>query len=859
MDRTFTIYTGKSRKATRWARREMTWPELRQAVTEFKVTPETISEYLCMDRERQTQIKDVGGFVGGELEGGVRKKANLRSRSIITLDFDGFTAGQFAELRGMFPGVCWAVYSTHKHTTREWRVRVVMPLARDVTPDEYVAVSRRVAETIGMQGIDRTTFEPCRLMFWPSRSVDAPWIDEGHDADAFLDPDRILDTYDDWRDPAQWPRTPEEADIFSTCAMPTGDPRVMEIWRQYTAAAKGGGDGSTLEDPASKPGVVGAFCRSYGIDEAIAAFLPDTYTRYRAGRYTYAAGRTVGGAVVYDDKWLFSHHATDPAGGRVLNAWDLVRVHRFGYLDDGSRATKTAQLPSQRAMTELAMKDRGTARLVAEETAERGRMAFEGIRVPDVTDENDGDDAGTPEDRWADTEASMRNRKGEFVCTRANLARVLMEHPVFAGKLRYNTFSGRMEVRVGAMPWPRPKEITADKNGKTALPVGVEEFDDTDAACLRSWMETTYNVNASGKVDDALTATRGFTAYHPIVEYLDSLTWDGTPRLADLLRHTLGAEDTELNRYLSRLIFVAAVARVRCPGIKSDICVTLYGEQGRGKSSLVSLMGGRWGMDSSLNIGNKDAYSALRGKWLVELAEMASLKRADLDAVKAFISAQSDTYRPAYGREEVTVARQCVFVATTNNELCLRGDDENRRFPIVTCRTEDIREPVWEYVPRWRDQLWAEADRLWSDGFRIYLPPDLDREARLIGRRHNFDMNNPLFDQIDEYLEKPIPMNWNLFNRDERKSFIRGTYPDRFTPDQLGPRMQVCCAELLTECLDMRFDGPNYRSMSREVTAYMDKMQPGWERVLTVNDKVYGRQKGWRRIATDQDDEEEII
>lgn len=563
--------------------------------------------------------------------------------------------------------------------------------------------------------------------------------------------------------------------------------------------------------------------------------------------------------MVYDDKWLFSHHATDPAGGRALNAWDLVRVHRFGYLDDGSRATKTAQLPSQRAMTELAMKDRGTARLVAEETAERGRMAFEGIRVPDVTDENDGDDAGTPEDRWADTEASMRNRKGEFVCTRANLARVLMEHPVFAGKLRYNTFSGRMEVRVGAMPWPRPKETTADKNGKTALPVGVEEFDDTDAACLRSWMETTYNVNASGKVDDALTATRGFTAYHPIVEYLDSLTWDGTPRLADLLRHTLGAEDTELNRYLSRLIFVAAVARVRCPGIKSDICVTLYGEQGRGKSSLVSLMGGRWGMDSSLNIGNKDAYSALRGKWLVELAEMASLKRADLDAVKAFVSAQSDTYRPAYGREEVTVARQCVFVATTNNELCLRGDDENRRFPVVTCRTEDIREPVWEYVPRWRDQLWAEADRLWSDGFRIYLPPDLDREARLIGRRHNFDMNNPLFDQIDEYLEKPIPMNWNLFNRDERKSFIRGTYPDRFTPDQLGPRMQVCCAELLTECLDMRLDGPNYRSMSREVTAYMDKMQPGWGRVLTVNDKVYGRQKGWRRIATDQDDEEEII
>lgn len=852
MDRTFTIYTGKSRRATKWARRDLTWPELKEALTTFKVTDETLDEYLTMPRERQQEVKDVGGFVGGTLEGGVRKKANLRARSMITLDYDGFTPAQLDTLRDVFGGVSWVAYSTHKHSPREWRVRIVIPLSRDVDPDEYVAVGRRVAKMIGMAGVDRTTFEPCRLMFWPSRPKDADHIGEAHDGLSLMDPDRILDMYDDWRDPAQWPRTEEEADIFSTSAVPTSDPRTLEIWRQYTSAATGNGDGSTLEDPEKKTGVVGAFCRTYGISAAISAFLSDVYAPYSQGRYTYTAGKSVGGAVVYADRWLFSHHATDPAGGRALNSWDLVRLHKFGYLDDGSRAKKTAQLPSQRAMTELAMKDKGTARLVAEETAEAGRRAFDGIEL--------GDDA--PD--WDEMEQGMRDRKGKFRGTRGNIAKVLLHHPAFKGKIRYNVFSGKMEVEPGGMPWPRSVERKLsdadDRSG--AVPPGraAREWTDEDSAALRAWMEAAYDVNSKERLDDALETVKAPTAFHPVVEYLDSLVWDGTPRLATLLNVTLGADRTPLNDYLSQLVFVAACGRVRHPGVKYDICPVLYGSEGKGKSTLIALMGGDWTLDSPMNVDSKDAFMLMRGAWLIEMAEMASLKRADVDSVKSFISRTCDDYRRAFGKQTEKVRRSCVFFATTNSELCLRGDGDNRRFPVVTCREEAITEPSWDYIPKWRDQLWAEADHLFRTGFKLYLPPELDDEARRIGKAHNFDLNNPLFDQVETYLERPIPITWDVMDRASRLAFIKGQSAEHYPAATLVPRMQVSCVEILTEGLDCRLDGPNYRSTAREVSAYMNKMQAGrWRKIGTIRDKVYGQQKGWRRVDDCQQEEEDDL
>lgn len=838
-DRKFTIYTGRNRKVSLWSRNELTWPELRDRLTAFTVTDETLGEYLAMDRERQTRIKDVGGFVGGTLDGGIRKKTHLSARSLVTLDFDGFTARQLDELREQFAGVCWAVYSTHKHTPSEWRVRVVMPLSRDVDPEEYVALGRKIADMIGMQGIDRTTFEPCRMMFWPSRPCDADYIAEGHDGMAFLDPDRVLALYDDWRDPAEWPRTPGEADLFSLGNAPTDDPRTLEIWRQYArgTAGKARDAGSGMEDPVKKEGIVGAFCRTFTISAAIARFLPDTYRPYRDGRYTYTTGSTLGGAVVYEDKWIFSNHATDPAAGRELNAWDLVRVHRFGHLDASSRSGSVMSLPSSKAMTDMALEVPEVRRAMAEESRRRGAEAFAGIEVPEPD--------RSPEEEWSDREAEMRDRKGRLVPKRTNICAVLRWHPALAGKIRFNEFAYRLEVS-GELPWKRP---------------GDEWFSDTDAACLRAWLEATYDINAKERVNDAVELLKGQVRCHPVREYFEGLQWDGVSRLERLIPDVLGAADTRLNRTLSAMIFVAAVARVFRPGVKYDTCVTLFGPEGCGKSSMIALMAGEWFTDSLVQLGTKDSMQSLHGKLLVELGEMSAVKRADVDAVKNFISSQCDTYRPAFGRLDVTVPRQCVFVATTNDRLCLRGYGDNRRFPVVEVRPDlrKVAEGPWGYIPKWRDQLWAEAVSLWREGFPLWLAPDLAAEAREIGAGHSLELDNAAFDLIDAYLERPIPDNWKAFSRDDRKQWIQGRKVAMMSTD-LEPRRQVCVAELLTECLDLRPGSKEYTQQSREVARYMDRTHPEWRRVYHIpKDPVFGRVKGWVRDITGKEDEGDLI
>lgn len=328
------IAVGASRKSINWKNQELLWSELVERLSLVTRTTESAKEYKSLPKPRRDEIKDVGGFVGGTLSSGRRKAEAVLSRRLLTLDLDHLTPYDNPwQIVQLILGCAAAMYSTHSHTDGAPRYRIIIPLSRPVSPDEYTAVSRRVAGDIGIDLCDDTTFESHRLMYWPSASLDAPYVYEYLDG-PWLDVDEQLSRYVNWRDSSEWPVSSRKQDIMQRLAKKQGD-------------------------PTEKHGIVGAFCRVYSIEDAIDQFLPDVYSKCDDDRYTFTGGSTSGGLVLYENgKFAYSHHGTDPAGGKLCNAFDLVRVHMFADKDDDAApGTPVNRLPSYQAMSDIAIND----------------------------------------------------------------------------------------------------------------------------------------------------------------------------------------------------------------------------------------------------------------------------------------------------------------------------------------------------------------------------------------------------------------------------------------------------------------------------------------------------------------------
>lgn len=779
------IATANSRRDKVWKNREVSWAEFLEKVKATIRTSETVAEYKSMPKPRQDEIKDVGGFVGGRLKEGRRKTGFVEFRSMLTLDMDYASKGVWEEISMFFDFAC-CIYSTHKHTPDKPRLRLIIPMRRNVSADEYMAVARKVACDIGIEQFDDCTYEPARLMYWPSTSSDGEFVFECQEG-AILDPDKVLSSYNDWRDSSSWPVSSRQAAVVS---------------RSMAKQA----------DPLEKQGVIGAFCRTYTISEAIDKFLPDVYRPSAIpGRYDYIPADSTAGVLVYEDKFAYSHHATDPACSNLCNAFDLVRIHRFKDLDAKEEAdTAPAKLPSFKAMQEFAATDDEVRRQLAKERQAQASSEFNG-----------GEDWQT---------ALEITKNGEIKDTLSNIVIIMRNDPNLKG-IAYNQHRNSIDVK-GDLPW---KQVKAGWN-------------DSDIAGAKVYFANTYGLWSPGKFKDALLAVAAERAYHPIKEYFEALPpWDGVERLDTLLIEYLGAEDNSYTRAVMRKTLCAAVARIYQPGIKFDHILVLNGPQGIGKSTFFSKLGGKWFSDSLTisDMRDKTASEKLQGYLILELGELAGIKKMDVETVKSFVSRDDDKYRPSYGTTVESHPRQCVIVGSTNCEGgFLRDITGNRRFwPVRVCGSSTRK--AWELTEV--EQVWAEAIAKYRAGEELFLK-GTDAQTAYSEQADAMESDDRE-GLVRDYLDRLLPENWRDMDLYERRSFLTG---GDFGAATVGTvkRERVCTMEIWCECFGK--EAVNLKKGDAyELNAIMAKIE-GWKKYdgnKRGNFKfpIYGSQTGYVR------------
>ena len=770
------IAYGNSRMEKRWKNNEISWDDFCRRVSTTQTTTETVEEYRKMTKPQQDAVKDVGGFVGGHLRGGRRKTGTVLCRSMLTLDMDHGTPDILDEL-SLLNSHELCVYSTHKHTPEAPRLRLIFPLKRDVSEEEYPALARKVAQEIGMDLFDDTTYQPHRLMYWPSTSRNGEYVYQVMDGD-ILDPDAYLGMYDDWRDVSTWPVSSRESEAVKKAA-------------------------KQQADPLAKTGAVGAFCRTYPIREAIEKFLPDVYApSAMEGRYDYIPADSSAGVIIIDEKFAYSFHATDPACGQLLNAFDAVRVHKFP--DDDPKK-------SYNAMAEFAVADERVKLRIFEEKRQAAAEDF---------DEADPD-------AWK-KQLQYEKKSMELKNNLHNLMLILENDENLKG-IVFNQLADGMEIR-GKVPWPHPAKF----------------WRDADDAQLICYVDAAYGTFSARNYDIAVTKAVDDRSYHPIREFFETLPdWDGVERADTLLIDYLGAEDTPYVRAVTRKELCAAYCRVYHPGIKFDSMIVLNGDQGIGKSTLIAKLGGEWYSDS-LNLSDmndKTAAEKLQGYWIMEIGELAGMRKADLDKVKAFISRQDDKYRASFGRRVTPHPRQCVFFGTTNSQNgYLRDITGNRRYWNVKVPGNGKYKP-WDMDEDTVKQVWAEVMVYAKAGEKLYLSPELEDYAKEEQRAAmERDDREGL---VQEYLDMLLPDHWDSMDVYKRRDYVRDA-DDPMRPDGSVRRMEVSNMEIWCECFGKAKEDMK-PSDSYAISAIMERIA-GWSKTGKAKIlPIYGRQRIYKR------------
>lgn len=775
--RKLAIAYGSNRQAKTWTNKTITYAELKERLKVTIRTPESAEEYAKFSKTKRDEVKDHGGFVAGALKGGRRKIDTVELRSMLALDGDRIDKAFLENYEENAPYTS-LLYTTHSSTEENPRVRLVYPLTRDVTAEEFVAVSRYLAEMLGIDYFDECSYQPNQLMYWPSTPSNGVFVYKEVEKE-WLDPDVILSAHPEWTDPTRLPTSSRES-------------------RANTAGT------ATVQDPLDKEGTIGIFNRTfYPITRAMEKFLADVYEPTdNENRWHYKQSSSMAGVeIIEDGKFAYSHHAKDPAYLKLCNAFDLVRIHKFG--DDTEKK-------SFNAMCELAMEDDEVKRLVMEEKLKQA--------------EEDFNDSG---DDWL-TKLKYQPRTGQLENSVYNLNLILNNDPDFK-HFAFNELANRIEI-TGPLPWERPK--------------GNKFWREADTAQLKSVIDIRYLPFSSRNHDVAFTKVADDRHFHPIRDYLDSLPeWDGVKRVEDIFIKYLKADDTEYVRTVTRKTFAAAVARIYSPGIKYDCVTVLDGGQGIGKSTIIKdLVTSEFYSEtlSLTDMEDKAGAEKLQGFWAVEIGELAGMKKADVEKVKAFLSVCDDKYRPSYGRVVESHPRQCIIIATVNGERgYLRDITGNRRFWIIKLHQKKQKQK-WDFTPEFRAQFWAEAKEIWKSGEELFLRDEMLEEAEKI-QQSAMEVDERV-GMVEEYLNRMLPDDWDSMDLFQRRNYLQGT--EFGTPVHKGSelRTEVSNAEIWCECF-----GKSLQELkptdSYSIAALMSQI-PGWERTTTIKRQpIYGRQR----------------
>lgn len=767
----YIISVGQSRTTKKWKAVEYTFDQLYERLLTPIRTPETVEAYRRMRKDRKDEAKDVGGFVGGALAEGLRRADKVKYRTLLTLDIDRADPDTVDRIY-MLCGYRAVIYSTHSHTPESPRLRLIVPLARSVSPDEYEAVARYTAQEWGADMFDPCSFRAHQLMYWPSCPIDGEYICRRIDGDT-LDPDKVLAAHPNWRD-------------LSELGADSGAPAAVV----------------QVADPLQKPGIVGAFCRTYTVTTAMAVFLGGIYAPTdKPDRYDYVPADSSAGVMIYNDKFAYSHHATDPACGQLLNAFDLVRVHKFA----GETEKKSFE-----DMVDMALHRPEVRQKMAVERLESAAHDF-GATSGEESGELDWRSLLDPD------------KRGGFKEDYGNYILIMRNDPELKG-IGYNLLSSSITKR-GSYPWKTKNDS--------------EGWSDMDFAQLQSYIHEKYGLFSEKKLRTALATAAAERKYHPIRNYLDNLPeWDGVDRVDNLLIDYLGAEDNAFSREAIRKTLLAAVMRVYRPGTKFDTALILNGPQGIGKSTLFKKLAVDWFSDSLMltEMRDKSGAETLQGRWIVEIAELAGMRKAEIETVKAFLSRVDDRYRASYGRYTESHERQCVIVGSTNaQDGFLRDTTGNRRFWVVPVTGESQLKP-WQMTDMEVRMVWAEIMTIYAaETEDLQLSPEaggIAREAQ--DAAMEVDERAEI---VEKYLNTPVPRDWYEKSLYDRRRYFQDM------DDPLAPREpdgilrdRVSVLEVWCECFGQ--DGCNLdKRRSNELAGILREI--GWEKNIT------GRLKGY--------------